>query len=68
MDDQIETLQARLLRSQLFGVSAADPVTLGAVVLPIGFFGLVAALIPARRAAAVDPQIPLPFLPLLAHI
>jgi putative ABC transport system permease protein len=55
MDDQIETLQARLLRSQLFGVSAADPVTLGAVVLPIGFFGLVAALIPARRAAAVDP-------------
>jgi predicted permease len=48
-------LLGRLLRSQLFGISAADPFTLGAVVLLIGFVGLVAALIPARRAAAVDP-------------
>jgi predicted permease len=48
-------LLGRLLRSQLFGISAADPFTLTAVVLLIGFVGLVAALIPARRAAAVDP-------------
>ena len=43
------------LRSQLFGVSAADPLTLSVAVLLIGIVALVAALIPARRAAAVNP-------------
>ncbi len=45
----------RLLRAQLFGVSPADPLTLVAAVLTIALTALVAALIPARRAAAVDP-------------
>ena len=48
-------LLGRVLRSQLFGVSAADPVTLGGVVLLMGLVGMAAALVPARRAANVEP-------------
>jgi predicted permease len=50
---------AKLLRSQLFGVSTADPFTLAAVVVLIAVVALVAAMIPARRAATVDPTVAL---------
>jgi ABC-type antimicrobial peptide transport system permease subunit len=43
------------LRRLLFGVSATDSVTLGAVALVIGAAVLVASYLPARRAARVDP-------------
>lgn len=47
---------ARLFRSQLFGVTTFDPLTLsGAVILTIVMLALGAAL-PARRAAAVEPM------------
>jgi predicted permease len=49
-------LLGRALRSQLFGVSAADPLTLAGVVLLMGLVGLAAALVPARRAANVEPM------------
>jgi ABC-type antimicrobial peptide transport system permease subunit len=49
-------LLGRTLHSQLFGVSAADPWTLAGVALPIGLIGLSATLIPARRAASIDPM------------
>ena len=45
----------RVLRSQLFGVSVVDPVTLGAVVLLLGASAVLASWLPARRAAGVDP-------------
>ncbi|WP_348264825.1 ABC transporter permease [Telmatobacter sp. DSM 110680] len=46
----------RLFRSQLFGVSTFDPITLGgAVTLTVIMLSLAAAL-PARRAAAVEPM------------
>jgi predicted permease len=48
-------LLGRLLRSQLFGVSAADPFTLGGVILLIAVVALVAAILPAHRASTVDP-------------
>ena len=48
-------LLARLLRSQLFGVSVADPLTLGGVILLIAVVALVAAILPAHRASSVDP-------------
>jgi ABC-type lipoprotein release transport system permease subunit len=49
-------LLGRALRSQLFGVSAADPLTLAGVVLLMGVVSLAAALVPARRAANVEPM------------
>jgi predicted permease len=49
-------LLGRALRSQLFGVSAADPLTLAGVVLLMALVGLLAALLPARRAARVEPM------------
>jgi predicted permease len=52
-------LLSRLLRSQLFGVSTADPFILGAVMLLIALVALVAAIVPARRASTVDPTIAL---------
>ena len=46
----------KLLRSQLFGVSTADPLTLIAVVLLITIVALVAAILPAHRASSIDPN------------
>jgi putative ABC transport system permease protein len=48
-------LLARYLRSQLFGISSADPLTLVAVVVLVAIVAVVAAMIPARRAAGVNP-------------
>lgn len=48
-------MAARLLRSFLFQVSVLDPVTFCAVPVMIAALALVAAWIPARRAASVDP-------------
>jgi putative ABC transport system permease protein len=48
-------LLAKMLRSQLFGVSTSDPLTLTAVVLLIAVVALVAAILPAWRASTVNP-------------
>jgi putative ABC transport system permease protein len=45
----------RLLRSQLFGVSPSDPLTITCAVLLIATVAILAALIPATRAASVNP-------------
>lgn len=45
----------RLMRSQLFGVSAADPEVLGAVCVLLLAVALAACVVPARRAADTDP-------------
>jgi len=47
---------SRLLRSQLFGVSPSDPLTLAACVLITGAMVALASAIPARRAASVEPM------------
>jgi predicted permease len=46
----------RLMRSLLYEVSAADPVTFAAVVLLLAFAALLACYVPARRAAKIDPM------------
>ena len=45
----------KVLRSQLFGVGVADPVTFGAVIAVLLATAAAASYLPARRAAAVDP-------------
>jgi putative ABC transport system permease protein len=52
----ISLASSRLLRSQLFGVQAADPLSYVAVSLLLATVALAACYIPARRAAAVDPM------------
>jgi predicted permease len=47
---------SRLLNSFLFEVSALDPMTFCLVPLLMALVALVAAWVPARRAAAVDPM------------
>jgi putative ABC transport system permease protein len=49
----------RLLRSQLFGVEPADPLSYIAVVAVLAVVTLAACYVPARRAAAVDPMVAL---------
>jgi predicted permease len=51
-----EVALSRVLHSFLFEVSAMDPLTFGLVPLLMALVALVAAWIPARRAAAVDPM------------
>ena len=46
---------ARLLKSQLFGVSSADPITFLVVTLLVAMVAIISALVPAHRAATVDP-------------
>jgi putative ABC transport system permease protein len=49
-------LLARFFRSQLYGVSVFDPLTLAGSTALIVFTVLVAAALPARRAAGVQPM------------
>jgi putative ABC transport system permease protein len=46
----------RLLQSMLFGVSSVDPLVLSLSGLLVALTGLLAAYLPARRAAKVDPM------------
>ena len=47
---------SRMLTSQLYGVQPGDPVTLAACVLISATMVVLAAAIPARRAASVEPM------------
>lgn len=49
----------RLLAGQLFGLSPHDPLLLAAVCFVLLVVGLAASLLPARRAAKVDPMVAL---------
>jgi predicted permease len=49
-------LLTRLMESQLFGVTALDPLTYGAVAAILAATGALAGYLPARRATRVDPM------------
>ncbi len=50
---------ARIVRSYLFGVEPYDPATVAAAVVLLLGIAVLAAWIPARRAARVDPMVAL---------
>jgi ABC-type antimicrobial peptide transport system permease subunit len=47
----------RFMSTQLFGVTAHDPLTFGAVAGVIMFVAVAACYMPARRAMRVDPAV-----------
>ncbi len=46
---------ARVLKTLVFGVSASDPLTLGAVAVTLAVVALMASVMPAYRALRLDP-------------
>jgi predicted permease len=55
----IALLGAYLVRSMLFGMGVADPVTLGLATIVLFAAAALAGLLPARRASRVDPMVAL---------
>jgi len=49
----------RLLKAQLYNVSPADPISLGAALMVLVASGVLAAWLPAARAARIEPTIAL---------
>ena len=49
----------RLMRALLYGVSATDPMTFALVVVVLPAVGILASIVPAARAARVDPIVAL---------
>ena len=49
----------RLMRSMLYGVTPADPLTYAAVAVFLSLAALLGCYVPARRAALVDPMVAL---------
>jgi predicted permease len=52
----IALLGGRLMRSQLYGVHAYDPITVGIAIVALGASAALAGFIPARRAASIEPM------------
>ena len=52
-------LVGRLVESQLFGVKASDPLVFGASAAALATVAMLAGLLPARKAASVDPMVAL---------
>jgi putative ABC transport system permease protein len=52
-------LAGKLMTNQLFGVRPWDPIMLATAALLLGFAALLASLVPARRAAGVEPMVAL---------
>jgi len=50
---------SRFIASQLFGVTATDPLTYAGVALLLAIVAIAACYLPARRAARVDPMVAL---------
>jgi ABC-type antimicrobial peptide transport system permease subunit len=49
-------IAGHFMASQLYGVGAYDPISFAAAALILALCGAVAGLIPARRAASIEPM------------
>jgi ABC-type antimicrobial peptide transport system permease subunit len=47
---------SRMLAGYLYGVKATDPLTFAAVTFSLSIIACLAGLLPARRAASIDPM------------
>ncbi len=52
----LAAMTSRLLRSMLFGVGSNDPLVFAGTLVVVTLVSLAASLIPARRAASIDPM------------
>ena len=52
-------LLSRFVKTLLYGVQPADPLTFGVAALVLGIVVMIAAYIPARRATRIDPTVAL---------
>ena len=50
---------AKFVKSMLFGLTPADPASLAMALLMLASVAVVACMLPARRAAKVDPMVAL---------
>jgi ABC-type antimicrobial peptide transport system permease subunit len=50
---------SRLIKQQLFGLSALDPMSYALAIAVVSGMTILAAWLPARRAARVDPMVAL---------
>jgi ABC-type antimicrobial peptide transport system permease subunit len=48
-------ITGRLMASKLYGVGAFNPVILGGAIAALGLCAFIAGLVPARRAASIEP-------------
>ncbi|HVC90356.1 MAG TPA: FtsX-like permease family protein, partial [Acidobacteriaceae bacterium] len=55
----ITLIVVRVIRQQLFGVGAVDPLTFAVAIVVVSGMTLLAAWLPARRATRVDPMVAL---------
>ena len=55
----LAVLAGKLMKDQLFGVKPGDPVMLAAATMLLILAALLASVVPARRAAGVDPMVAL---------
>ena len=51
----IAFVSVRLLQSMLFGLKANDPLTFGGALVGVTLVTLIATVVPARRAASIEP-------------
>jgi putative ABC transport system permease protein len=50
---------SRLIAKMLYGVQPTDPITFGGVAIVLALAAMLAAFVPARRAARIEPMIAL---------
>jgi len=52
----IALLSVRYIKSQLYEITSVNPILLTIVILTLALAACIAGMIPARRAASIDPQ------------